>query len=182
MFQKNSKLRMLSLGFVLCGAASASHAVDSFTFEAGTGDKIRMARVGAQWKWAQQWWRSNGTHIGGYWDLNLAQWQGTRFQNVPGRKQNITTIGITPVFRFQNDNLKGFYLEGGIGANYLSELYDNNDDKLSTRFQFGDHLGVGYVFSNSLDLGLKIQHYSNGGIKKPNSGVDFAVISLKYSF
>jgi hypothetical protein len=181
-FKKIEKFKIFSLTVLLFGVAPASHAVDSIAFEAGTGDKIRMARVGVQWKWAQQWWRSNGTHIGGYWDLNLGRWQGDRYQNVPGRKQNITTIGLTPVFRFQNDTLKGFYLEGGIGANYLSELYDNNDDKLSTRFQFGDHLGIGYVFSNNLDLGLKVQHYSNGGIKKPNSGVDFAVISVRYAF
>jgi hypothetical protein len=141
-----------------------------------------MARVSAQWKWEPQWWRSNGTHISGYWDLNLAQWRGTRFRGIPDETQNITSIGITPVFRFQKDTMKGFYAEAGIGANYLSELYDNDDNQLSTRFQFGDHIGIGYVFENNLDLGLKIQHFSNGGIKDPNNGVNFAVVRVSYPF
>ena len=38
-----------------------------------------------------------------------------------------------------------------------------------------DHLGVGYVTQSKWDLGLKIQHYSNASIKRPNSGANFLV-------
>jgi hypothetical protein len=38
------------------------------------------------------------------------------------------------------------------------------------------------VFSNGLDVGLKLQHFSNGGIKKPNSGANFAVLRVAYPF
>jgi lipid A 3-O-deacylase len=167
---------------LLLGLHCGSYAADSASFEFGTGNKTQMARLGLQWKWENQWWKSNGTHIGGYWDLSLAQWRGTRFQNTAGNIQNITSIGITPVFRFQSDTLKGFYTEAGIGAYYLSDLYNNNGRQLSTSFEFGDHIGVGYVFQNNADLGLKIQHFSNGGIKHPNNGVNFAVIRLGYPF
>jgi lipid A 3-O-deacylase len=178
----NIKLRILVLSSLFACVSSPTHAVDSASIEFGTGDKTKMVRVGAQWKWDKQWWQSNGTNIGGYWDATLAQWRSNRFQNIPGNSQNITIIGITPVFRFQNDSQKGFYAEAGIGAHLLSELYDNAGRKLSTRFQFGDHVGVGYVFGNNFDLGLKIQHFSNGSIKKPNSGVDFAVIQIRHQF
>jgi hypothetical protein len=161
---------------------SSAHAVDSTSFEFATGNKTKMARVGLQWKWERQWFRSNGTHLGGYWDLTLAQWRGDRFEDVEGRTQNITDIGITPVFRFQRDDLKGPYVEAGIGAHYLSEHYNNNGRQLSTNFQFGDHLGIGYVFRNNLDVGLKFQHFSNGGIKEPNNGVNFAVVRVSYPF
>ena len=161
---------------------SVSYALDSATIEIGYGNKTRLARGGLQWKWGNKWWQSNGHHLGGYWDLTLAQWHGTRFQNLSDRNQNLTAIGVTPVFRFQSDTLKGRYVEGGIGVYYLSELYDNNGRRLSTKFQFGYHIGVGYVFHNNLDLGLKIQHFSNGGIKQPNNGVNFAVIRMKYPF
>lgn len=182
MIRKNAKLKTFAVAALLTCITSASQAVDSVSLEFATGDNTKMARVGAQWKWDNQWWKSNGTHIGGYWDATLAQWRGNRFQNIPGNTQDITAIGITPVFRFQNDSQKGFYAEAAIGVHLLSELYDNGGRKLSTRFQFGDHLGFGYVFQNNLDLGLKIQHFSNGGIKKPNSGVDFAVVRIKYQF
>lgn len=161
---------------------TASNAADSISLEFGSGEKVKMARVGVQWKWDKQWWKSNGSHIGGYWDLTLAQWRGTRFQNVPGSRQDITVLGFTPVFRWHNDSQKGLYAEAGIGVHVLSKLYDNNDKRLSTRFQFGDHIGVGYVFRNAVDVGFAIQHFSNGGIKKPNDGVDFAVLRMNYPF
>lgn len=172
-------LAIISLLAVL---SPASIAADSLSVEFGAGDKTKMLRLGAQWKWDRMWWRSNGTHIGGYWDLTAAQWRGNRFRNVPGITQNITSVGITPVFRFQNDSLKGFYLEAGIGAHLLSELYDNNDKQLSTRFQFGDHVGIGYVFANNADISLKFQHFSNASIKKPNDGVNFAILRASVPF
>jgi hypothetical protein len=172
----------LALGCAFAALSTASYAVDSASLEFGSGDQTKMVRVGAQWKWDKQWWRSNGTHIGGYWDLTLAQWRGDRFRNVPGNKQNITVLGITPVFRLQSDNLKGFYAEVGIGAHLLSELYDNDGKQLSTSFQFGDHIGLGYVLRNNADISVKIQHFSNGSIKKPNDGVNFAVVRVSYPF
>ena len=174
--------KIYAVSTALLIAHSASYALDSAAIEVGYGNKTRLARAGLQWKWENKWWQSNGRHLGGYWDLTLAHWRGTHFQNLSGRDQNLNAIGITPVFRFQSDTLKGGYVEGGIGGHYLSELYDNNGRRLSTNFQFGDHIGVGYVFRNNLDLGLKIQHFSNGGIKQPNNGVNFAIIRMKYPF
>lgn len=174
--------KAIIIGFLFASVTSAGIAADSASIEFGTGDKTKMVRVGAQWKWDSTWWRSNGTHIGGYWDATLAQWRGDRFRNIPGNRQNITAVGITPVFRFQNDSMKGFYAEAGIGAYLLSELYDNNDQRLSTAFEFGDHLGIGYVFANNADISLKYEHFSNGSIKQPNDGVDFALVRLSFPF
>ena len=71
---------------------------------------------------------------------------------------------------------------GGIGTHLLSELYDNGGRQLSTAFQFGDHIGVGYVTADGMDIGLLIQHFSNGSIKQPNDGVNFAVVRMAYPF
>ncbi|HEV7855409.1 MAG TPA: acyloxyacyl hydrolase [Herminiimonas sp.] len=161
---------------------SACFAVDGVSAEVGFGAKVGMARAGLQWDWDKQWFQSNGTYVGGYWDATLEQWQGTRYQGRSGANQNITTIGITPVFRYQNTSRKGFYAEAGVGIHLQSALYDNDGKQESTAFLFGDHLGVGYVFSNKMDLGLKLQHFSNGGIKEPNDGVNFVVLGLRYHF
>jgi len=180
---KRRVLRCSLYGWIgLLAFSGSCFGADSVSAEVGTGTRTKMVRLGAQWGWTSQWWRSNGTHIGGYWDLSIAHWRGTRFQNVPGQTQHINTLGITPVFRLQNDSLRGLYAEAGIGAHILSALYDNNGKRLSTRFQFGDHIGVGYVFADGLDLALKIQHFSNGGIKKPNNGVNFAIVRVSYPF
>lgn len=161
---------------------AADRQVDSAAFEVGTGSKVQMVRFSAQSDWSQRWFASNGTHLSGYWDTNLAQWRGNAYQNKPGQKQNITVIGVTPVFRFENDDKKGWYGEGGIGVSLLSKLYDNDDNRLSTHFQFADHIGAGYVFDNHWEVGMKIQHYSNGGYKKPNSGVNWLVAKASYHF
>lgn len=163
--------------------AAAGVAADSASLEIGSGRKVQMVRVAAQSRWEKtRWFQSNGTHLGGYWDLSLAQWRGSAHQEIKGRHTYITEIGLTPVFRLQADDLKGWYAEGGIGIHLLSKLYDNNSDYLSTRFQFGDHIGGGYVFNNGWEAGLQLQHFSNGGIKRPNSGVNFLVFKVARAF
>jgi lipid A 3-O-deacylase len=161
---------------------AADGLVDSASFEYGGGDNVKMVRFGVQSDWDQRWFASNGRHLSGYWDATIAQWRGDAHRGVPGQHQDITNIGFTPVFRYQRDDKLGWYVEGGIGLNLLSRVYDNGNDRLSTAFQFGDHLGIGYVLDKKWDIGLKYQHFSNGGIKKPNSGVDFILAKASYRF
>lgn len=156
--------------------------IDTAYGEYASASKVQMARIGATSDWNKQWFQSNGTSLSGYWDASFGAWRGKMANNVPGAHQDLVDIGFTPVFRYGADNKKGFYVEGGIGVHLLSKLYNNNDDKLSTAFQFGDHIGVGYVFNNNWEIAAKIQHFSNGGIKKPNSGVDYAVVKLAYRY
>ncbi|MFC5476550.1 acyloxyacyl hydrolase [Paraherbaspirillum soli] len=182
MQKKQCALKILAVASLLAGVHSTSFAVDSASFELGTGNKSQLARVAAQWDWDSKWWQSNGTHIGGYWDLSLAEFRQDQYQNIPGQHKNLTDIGFTPVFRFQADDKKGLYAEAGIGVHLMSHLYDNNGRRFSTAFEFGDHLGAGYVFNNGLDLGVRLQHFSNGGIKHPNSGANFAVARAAYHF
>ncbi|WP_198420801.1 acyloxyacyl hydrolase [Massilia atriviolacea] len=163
-------------------AFASDKLIDHASLEVGGGAKVQMVRFGVQKDWSQRWFQSNGTHISGYWDASIAQWRGNAYQNVDGQHQNITNIGFTPVFRFQADDLTGWYGEAGIGLNLLSKRYDNDSNYLSTAFQFGDHIGTGYVFANGWDVGMKIQHFSNGGYKKPNSGVNFLVLKASRTF
>lgn len=161
---------------------AADTLVDSAAIEFGTGSKVKMIRISAQSNWERSWFSSNGTHLSGYWDANLAQWRGTRHRDVPGQDQDITVVGLTPVFRFERTDKRGWYAEGGIGVSLWTELYNNDGNQLSTAFQFADHIGAGYVFDNKWDIGAKIQHFSNGGIKKPNSGVNLLVVKATYRF
>jgi hypothetical protein len=181
--QKTSAILGLAAA-LLAGHASAADKglVDSASVDFGSGTKVRMLRLGVQKNWDAQWLASNGRHLGGYWDLSAAYWRGNAYRGVPGQHQNLAVVGITPVLRYESDDKLGWYAEGGIGANLFSELYDNNKRKLSTAFEFGDHIGIGYVTANKWDLGLKFQHYSNGSIKEPNSGVNFLVASARYQF
>ena len=182
----NKKISALA-GFatvLLAGQAGAADMgwIDSAAFEFGRGPEVHMARLSVQKDWDARWFASNGRHLSGYWDLSAAYWRGDAYRNVPGDHQNLGVVGITPVLRYQRDDRLGWYAEAGIGANLFSELYDNDDNKLSTAFQFGDHLGVGYVTPGKWDVGLKFQHYSNASIKRPNSGANFVILSARYKF
>jgi len=178
---QRSLRKLLPIGLLGAAIQLPAHAVDSVSLEVASASRTQAVRAGLQWDWSSKWWQSNGTHIGGYWDLSLGQWRATRFQNRDAT-QSITDLGFTPVFRFQRDDMRGLYGEFGIGAHYLTGLYDNNGKHLSTHFQFGDHIGIGYVFRNGLDLGLRYQHFSNGGYSEPNDGVNFVVLRLRYGF
>jgi lipid A 3-O-deacylase len=164
-------------------AFAAPGLVDSASLEVGGGDKVQMVRIAAQKDWNQHWFASsNGYHLSGYWDANLAQWRGNAYRGVNGQHEDITVIGLTPVFRYERDDKLGLYGEGGIGVSLFSKLYDNADNRLSTAFEFADHIGVGYVLDNKWDLSARIQHYSNGGIKHPNSGVNWFVLRAAYRY
>ncbi|MEB0138280.1 MULTISPECIES: acyloxyacyl hydrolase [unclassified Undibacterium] len=176
----NRKALLAALGLLL--STTSAYALDSVSGEFASGNRSQFVRAGAQWNWDKAWFQSNGTHLGGYWDVTLTQWRNNAYQGVSGATQNITDIGITPVFRLQNDNKKGWYGEAGIGAHLFSHVYSNNNRQFSTAFQFGDHIGVGYVLNSGWDIGLKIQHFSNGAIKHPNPGANLAVIKVGRSF
>ncbi len=160
--------------------SATARAVDGFAFEAGRASQTDMTRIAVQWQWSQRWFQSDSRHLGGYWDLSLAEWSR---DHRPGERESLTEIGLTPVFRLQANNLRGFYVEGGIGAHLLSSTQLGNK-RFGSTFQFGDHLGFGYRFGarGAMDLGYRYQHLSNADIKQPNNGIDFQQLRLQYWF
>lgn len=182
MIPRSSFLSTVLSAAFLCGIVRSACAVDAASFEFAGADKVQSARFAAQWNWQSQWRPLNGTKLVGYWDLSLAEWRGTRFRNTPGRHQYLTDLGITPVLRLSGETGTGSYFEAGVGAHLLSEKYNNNGHRFSTNFQFGTHVGVGYVFQNRLDLGINFRHLSNAGIMQPNSGQNFAGARIAYTF
>ena len=177
--------KMIAVAAALVVAQSAfadDKLVDSVSVDVGAGENVQMIRFNAAKDWDVKWFQSNGTNLSGYWEASAGYWKEKQYRNIPGNKENLFDVGFTPVFRFQNDNKKGMYYEAGIGVHLFSELYNNDDNRLSTAFQFGDHIGMGYVLQNNWEIGLKLQHFSNGGIKKPNSGVNFVELKAAYHF
>jgi len=156
--------------------------IDSVSTDFAAGTATQMVRIGVQSDWNKRWFESNGTHLSGYWDLSFGDWHGTRYKGVKGDNQNLTDIGLDPTFRFENDDKKGLYYEGAIGVHRLSKFYNNDGHRLSTLFEFGDHVGVGYVFRNHWEIGARIEHFSNGGYSEPNSGVNFFDVRASYHF
>jgi lipid A 3-O-deacylase len=167
---------------VLCAFAGApAHAIDGVSVEIGGGDGVDMGRIGVQWNWNKRWLQAAAWHLGGYWDVAAGYWHRGNVR--PGEHDEIVDLGITPVFRIQPNGLAGPYLEAAIGLHLLSHT-SIGDRRMSTAFQFGDHIGVGYRFGakGSYDLGYRYQHLSNASIKRPNPGINFHQIRMQYAF
>ena len=77
-----------------------------------------------------------------------------------------------------------FFVEASIGVRLLSHTRISPTRTLSTAFQFSDQLGLGVQWGRDArsTLGVRYQHISNAGIKKPNPGMDFVLLYYTHRF
>ena len=158
-------------------------AVDGISVEAGNGNATDTKRVGAIWNFDRQWFTDGNWQVTGFWETMVGRWRG---YSSSGDNQDVTDLGLTPVFRFVQKNPGDVspYLEGAIGAHFISPDFINGDRRFGSSFQFGDHVGFGVSMGahQQFDLGYRYQHLSNGGIKAPNQGINLNEIHLIYHF
>ncbi len=166
---------------VAAGASARSAFRPSAIFvQAGVAEEAQMANAGAIWEWS--WHRDlSFGRLSGYWEAAFGRWSS----DVDGNGGNawVTQIGVTPVLRLYPRSWGGrWFLEGGIGFNFLQPIYRSASKSFSTTFNFGDHLAVGRRFGRDRrhELALRFQHFSNAGIRSPNPGEDF--LQLRYSW
>ena len=137
--------------------------------EVGRGDhNTSMLGVGLQWVPHPDWLAER--HWDYYWDVSIANWHSDT--------GTVHDFGVTPVLRYAR-NPRRWYFEGGIGAHIFSDSHVSSDLGFSTRFQFGDQLGIGYRFER-YDISLRLQHLSNGGIRNPNPGINLLELRAQY--
>ncbi len=125
------------------------------------------------WQGAQ--WRLRLRH-----EVELAAWR------VP-KARDLLELGYSPVLRLERPLQGGhavLFVEGSIGARLLSHTRVAPERSLSTAFQFSDMLGVGVQWGAQArsTLGLRYQHVSNLGIKRPNPGLDFGQLYYTHRF
>lgn len=89
-------------------------------------------------------------------------------------------IGVAPVARWHVGPSTDFEL--GVGANLFSATRLGLRE-FSTAFQFGDFIGIEQRLNGSpWRAGLRLSHYSNADIKRPNRGQDYIEVRLGYAF
>ena len=156
-------------GIALLLPAICAQAVDGVSLELGHGSrKVDMWRVGAQWNQSPAWLA--GTRWSLYWDAAIGGWHSNT--------GTVYELGVTPVLRYA-PSARGAYADGGIGLHLLSDTHISSELDFSTRFQFGDHLGIGYR-AERYDVGLRFQHLSNAGVRNPNPGINFLQLRVQY--
>jgi lipid A 3-O-deacylase len=160
-------------------AASAWTPDSAFVQYGQTEDDARAFTAGLGWDWPQRrMWL--GGELGGYWELALSHWSAP---GSDGRESAVVTqFGVKPTFRWRPDAGRSrWFVEGAIGFTVMTPVYENHRKRFSTAFNFGDHVAAGYSFgaAREHELAVRFEHFSNGGIRRPNPGENFW--QLRYS-
>lgn len=101
----------------------------------------------------------------------------------PTANGSLWDAGLTPMLRWLPPCCATAqpFLEAGIGVHLLSHTRINNNRDLGTAFQFGENAGGGIAFGENrrYELGVYVQHESNGSIKEPNNGLTYLGVVLR---
>ncbi|TFZ06757.1 acyloxyacyl hydrolase [Ramlibacter henchirensis] len=187
MKRRNELLRCVCLAAVVTGGlASPARAQgwqpSSFFVQGGVGeDRVQAAAVGVQWPWA---WRANalGGELSVQTELFVALW---RARAAAGGRENFQQLGLVPVLRYRfGDGRSPWFLEGGIGVSVTNKRFDTRDKTFSTNWNFSDNLAFGRSFGEQArhEVSLRLQHTSNGGLKKPNPGLNLVMLRYAAAF
>lgn len=147
----------------------------------GNADETHAFTAGTTWDWERRWNFAGGI-VTGYWEASLGLF---RVDDPPrGRYRHIVDLGFTPVFRYRGSETGRWFGEAAIGLHWIAPRYAGNGRRFGTNFNFGDHLAVGYCLDARCgqEIALRVQHFSNGGFRKPNPGEDFIQLRYQRSF
>ena len=127
-------------------------------------------------RWQDQW---AGYPVTAHWDMGLSIWNAER--QYGGSRRNIAVLGLSPTLRLHSKSVTPWFVEAGIGGYLSNQLYQSQDKRFSTAFNFGSHIGVGFFSGpqRENEWMLRVEHFSNASIKKPNPGENF--IQLRYA-
>ena len=135
------------------------------------------ASAGVFWPWAWRREMARGEWTG-ITELFVSHWSA----DTGAGREGLTQVGLLPLLRYNFARGGGsWFAEAGIGISAMDQNYRTEEKQFSSRFNFVDVLGVGRSFGaqGHSELGLRLSHVSNAGIKKPNPGENF--VQLRYA-
>ncbi len=182
-------MKATTLAAALFLAAGAAHADDRTMAiygdigRAAHGQKgaTDLAAVGVMLPWTT----FEATRAGpwsSYLDVFASAWQAPRLDDGHG---NYLQIGAMAMGRYRFDGGNSpWFAEGGVGVTLMNHVFRTPDRQFSTAFQFTEALGVGRSFGQrgEHEVSLRVQHFSNAGIKEPNPGETFLKLRYAYRF
>lgn len=178
----STSLRSLAIATFFCAIAPFATAEGlrpaGYFVQGGIGgSRVWSAAVGLTWPWA---WKSSllGIEVGGVTEAYISHWDAPSDQG----RRGFTQMGLVPMFRFRLEQGRSpWFAEAGVGVSAMDHHFVTRDKQFSTSFNFVDIVGVGRSFGagRGQELGLRLQHVSNGGIRAPNPGQNF--LQLRYS-
>lgn len=176
------------LTFILCflGTLSPIQAEPGIALSSGQGiHSITPYRFAFSWDFGSLWEPQIGWALRGVWETSIGIWDGPERSNLTANRPcNLALTTTGPMLKWQKRHPWSRtsivpYSEIGVGLSWLSEK-EIQGRILSLHFQFEDKAGIGFRFGQNqqYDLSLRAYHYSNASLKRPNSGVNLAMVSF----
>jgi len=133
----------------------------------------RAVTAGVTWQWQRRWplW---GGELGGYWELGLGHWRSPSRDGT--QRAIVTQLSLTPTWRWRpRSGASPWFVEAAVGFTAMSPIYENRNRRFSTTFNFADHVAIGRNLDarGRHEIALRYEHFSNGGIRRPNPGENF---------
>ena len=175
-----SVVSRLVVSAVLIAGSGCALAAD-WSVGVGSGDKgVRKISLAAGWDREEPLWQGQKWHLALRHEVELGIW---RIRHA----SDAVEFGYSPVLRLirpLSTHAGRLFVEGSIGVRLISHTRLSPDFGMSTAFQFSDMLGIGYQWGTEqrTTVGVRATHVSNGGIKKPNHGVNFGQLYVQRTF
>jgi lipid A 3-O-deacylase len=154
-------------------------APDASFMQLGGGMPTQTFTIGLLWR--SDWRAALGKgEVSLHVEASIGRWW-TREDGLNGSAW-ITQAGLTPTLRYRWDGGRSaWFAEAGIGANVLTPIFRDGRRQFSTAFNFGDHIALGRSFgpARNHEIAIRLQHFSNAGLKHPNPGITFE--QLRYA-
>ena len=119
----------------------------------------------------------------GRWDIAVGRWRAD-LDAEEGDENRVTQLSVVPTLRVFGPSRRGWYGEIGSGPAMVMPVFKSRDRSFSTEFNFQSQLALGYTLGDRAehDIGLRIEHFSNAGIRDLNPGLEFASLRYTYRF
>jgi len=174
-----SRSWLLILGLLLSLKVQADGS--ALGVRAGGGEGLDLYSVFSRWQapWLQEQlvdrWLPGPVQA--YWGLSVEYWEDDDAR----ADRDTTEVFIAgPVFRVDWPNER-LHLLFGVQPSYLTHRHIGDDD-LGGNIQFTSHIELAFDVTSALSIGLRGQHISNGGLYRPNPGMNLASVTLSYHF
>ena len=151
----------------------------------GNGQRVDIYGVGGVWRPGGQAEKFGRSDIEWRVQADVMSWVG---HPTATDERVLWDIGLTPMFRWYpgSDTGKGFFAEGGIGAQILTHTkigvgYEHWRN-FSTAYQFGERAAIGTTFGpdDRYEIAVFVQHVSNARIKDPNDGLTYFGVTVRF--
>ena len=173
---------LLGFGACLSQAASAETSLlqpSSFFTQFGSAHSTRALTAGLTWDMPYRWQLGTG-EVSSYLEASYSYWN-VQSRDRAGLSQ-LSQFALVPALRYRpDDGASPWFVEAGVGLTATSSVYRTRQKSFSTSFNFGTHLAVGRSFGErgQHEISLRLEHFSNAGIKHPNPGENF--IQVRYA-